>query len=310
MKTRILFAIATFAAAFLNFTDLDGRSRNRQVLIIGLDGISVDGLAEAETPNLDRIFAEGSSTVTMRNVMPTITMPNWTSLLSGSGPEQHGVLDNRWSPDNVLLPAVVKDQEGYYPSIFKVVKDSDPEFVTGFYFDWKQLINPFNPNYLDHVFLADPDDYNTIYDAGEQFIRDNSRKDFFFFLYAGFTDNVGHRFGWMTPEYIDAIEAADIRIGQLFQVMEQEGIYEDCYILFITDHGGLDRHHGGNSPQEVIVPWALKGPGIKAGHVLEGTSNTIDTAPIILDILGLDAPESWIGRRHNDIFKKGRSGRR
>lgn len=47
-------------------------------------------------PHLDSLLAEGVLSVETRCVMPSVTLPNWTSHLTGSGPEQHGVVDNDW----------------------------------------------------------------------------------------------------------------------------------------------------------------------------------------------------------------------
>ncbi len=300
-KTFIL-AASVLAMAVLPCTDSFGRQKVKRMVVIGLDGISVEGLEKANTPNLDILFKEGASTKTMRNVMPTITLPNWTSHLTGSGPEQHGVLSNKWTKESILLPPVVADADGYYPSVFTVIKEQFPECATGYVCDWKKLIYPINQKYLDKVFIATPDDYETVYKEGEQFIKDNKDNNFFLFLYAGFNDNTGHKYGWMSPEYIESLEKADVRIGEMFDMMKELGIFDDTYFLFITDHGGVEKRHGGNSPVEVNVPWALKGPAVKSGYVLEETSNTIDTSFLILDIFKLDAPQAWIGRDHPSVF--------
>ena len=66
----------------------------KRIVLISLDGICVDGYLKAKTPNLDALMAEGSLSLDTRVVMPSVTLPNWTSHLCGSGPEQHGVVDN------------------------------------------------------------------------------------------------------------------------------------------------------------------------------------------------------------------------
>ena len=47
----------------------------KRVLMIGLDGLSVEGLEKAGTPNLDSLFKKGGAlSVTTRAVMPSITL--------------------------------------------------------------------------------------------------------------------------------------------------------------------------------------------------------------------------------------------
>ena len=48
----------------------------RRVIVMTFDGIRVDGLAKARTPNIDTLIAEGSASYLTRDVMPSITLPN------------------------------------------------------------------------------------------------------------------------------------------------------------------------------------------------------------------------------------------
>ena len=83
--------------------------------------------------------------------MPSVTLPNWTSHLTGSGPELHGVVDNSWTIDKFKLPAIETDSDGYYPSVFKVLKDKKEGIKTAFYYNWPNLIYPYNQKYLDDI---------------------------------------------------------------------------------------------------------------------------------------------------------------
>ena len=71
--------------------------RAKRIVLISLDGICVAGFKQAKTPHLDALLAEGVLSTKTRVVMPSVTLPNWTSHLTGSGPEQHGVTDNAWT---------------------------------------------------------------------------------------------------------------------------------------------------------------------------------------------------------------------
>ncbi|HEX4217230.1 MAG TPA: alkaline phosphatase family protein, partial [Acidimicrobiales bacterium] len=67
-------------------------------VVIGVDGLSTEGVRRAKTPVLHRMMAEGAWTLHARGVMPTSSSPNWASMIMGAGPEQHGVLSNDWQP--------------------------------------------------------------------------------------------------------------------------------------------------------------------------------------------------------------------
>lgn len=85
------------------------------------------------------------------------------------------------------------------------------------------------------------------------------------FLYSVHTDHAGHAHKWMSAEYIKSIEEADIQIGAFIDKMKKEGLYEDTYFMFLSDHGGIGHGHGGFSVDEMIVPWGITGPDIKKG---------------------------------------------
>lgn len=117
-KTCMLFLVL-LTVGFLGILPTQARPRAKRVVILALDGISVPGFIQAQTPHLDTLLAEGALSTDTRVVMPSVTLPNWTSHLTGSGPEQHGVVDNGWEIKNKNFPPAVSDEKGYYPSVFR-----------------------------------------------------------------------------------------------------------------------------------------------------------------------------------------------
>ena len=279
------------------------RNRAKRVLIMTFDGIRVDGLAQAKTPNIDSLIANGAASFATRDVMPSITLPNYTSHLCGAGPEVHGVADNRWKVDDFKLAAVEKDAEGYFPSSFQVLKDQVPGIRTAFYWNWKPLINPYNPKVFDDSLFAENDDYPTLYDRAIKFIADHRNEPQFVFLYTVHTDHTGHQHAWMSPEYIQSIEDGDVQVGRMLEFLKKEGLYEDTHIFFISDHGGINKGHGGVSPEEMIVPWVLRGPGIKKGFTITEANNTVNTASTVVRLFGATQPLCWTGEVPESIFE-------
>ena len=222
--------------------------------MIALDGISVPGFEKARTPNLDALLAEGVLSLTTRVVMPSVTLPNWTSHLTGSGPEQHGVVDNSWEVDKVKFPAQQKDAEGYYPSVFQVLKEQVPDCRTAFYYNWINLFYPYNPKYFDEVSYLEDDAYIPNYDKAFRFLSANREHPTLVFLYSVHTDHAGHKYQWMSDEYIRSIEEADTQIGIFLGKLKEEGLFDDTCFFFLSDHGGIGYGHGGLSMDEMIVP--------------------------------------------------------
>lgn len=267
----------------------------RRVVLIALDGISVEGFNKAYTPHLDALLAEGALSLDTRVVMPSVTLPNWTSHLTGCGPEQHGVFNNNWQLAKSSWPMPEKDTEGYYPSVFKVLKEEMPAVRTAFYYNWINLFYPYNPHYLDEVSFLEGDAYIPNYEKALQFMVRYRKEPALIFLYSVHTDHAGHQYKWMSPEYIRSIEEADVQIGKLLSEMKKEGLYEETHFMFLSDHGGVNSGHGGTSVNEMIVPWGITGPGIKKGFKITEPNNTVNTATTVLHLFGIRKPLAWTG---------------
>ena len=68
----------------------------RKSLAIGIDGLRSDGLARANTPNLDRLALGGASTLdaSTQRTADTMSGPGWASILTGVEAEDHDVDGN------------------------------------------------------------------------------------------------------------------------------------------------------------------------------------------------------------------------
>lgn len=276
----------------------------QRVIIIGLDGFSTQGFKAAKHPNIDALFAEGLLSLDTRPVMPSVTLPNWTSHLSGAGPEEHGVTSNAWRIDKHDLNPVAADSEGYFPSVFKLLKEKKPGIKTAFYYNWADLINSMNKKYIDEVAFEDQDGYKKNYAAAVDFMEKNKADPQLVFLYSVRVDHAGHEFKWMSDQYIAAIQEADTAIGNLVANLKAKGLYEDTYFLLITDHGGLEKGHGGTSMVEMQIPWAITGPRIKHAGLVHMYNSNRNTSIVIARIFGIKKlPASWTGQLPDGIFK-------
>lgn len=279
--------------------------KNTRVVLIALDGISVEGFEKANLPHMDQLLKEGVLSLDTRNVMPSATLPNWTSHLCGSGPEQHGVVNNGWELGKQILPAVEKDEKGYFPSVFKVLKEQVPEVKTAFYYNWLNLIYPYNQEYIDEVSFQENDAYYDNYNKAFDFILENKEDPTMVFLYTVHTDHAGHNYGWMSDEYISSIEEVDVKIGELINKMKKENLYDDTYFMVLSDHGGIGRKGNGNiSTTEMNVPWGIKGPGIKNNFVLTEPNNTVNSAAVVTSLFNCENPLGWTAEVPQSIFEE------
>lgn len=300
-KIKSLFFSFLLVSGLFGFTPAP---KPKRVVVIGIDGLCVNGYKTAKHPNLDQLMKDGVLSMDTRPVMPSVTMPNWTSHLTSGGPEQHGVTGNEWRIDNQKFPPIEVDDDGYYPSIFKLLKDKTPSAKTAFYYNWLELINSFNKAYLDEVSFEENDEYKVNYGKAYDFIVKNKDNPTLVFLYTVHVDHAGHNFKWMSPQYIKAIEDADVEIGKLIDKLKASDLYEDTNFLLISDHGGNpESGHGGLSINEMQVPWGITGPGIVKNQKLQSPNSNANTAAVIAEIFGCgDLPSSTIGKIPASIF--------
>jgi predicted AlkP superfamily pyrophosphatase or phosphodiesterase len=88
-----------FRAALLCLTLLAGAAEAGPVLMISLDGLRPADVIEAKKkglnlPNLTAFLKQSAYASGVKNVLPTVTYPDHTTLITGVWPDKHGVLNN------------------------------------------------------------------------------------------------------------------------------------------------------------------------------------------------------------------------
>jgi hypothetical protein len=231
--------------------------------------------------------------------MPTVSAPNWGSHLLGAGPEQHGITSNGWTHDNNTVQATIKDKEGYFPSVFTLIREHKPQAKTCMYYDWDGLGNLINHKYIDKVVLTK--NFEETYEKATLWILEN--KPDFSFIYIGHPDEEGHANQWGSPEYIKAIEDVDIAFGKFLTNLKEAGLYEDSHFIVVTGHGSIGYGHGGMSMEKIEIPWIISGPGIIKNRMIEQPNDVYNTAATIAYLFRIEQPDEWTGRPVLGAFK-------
>lgn len=261
----------------------------KRVVLFSLDGCRPDALDQAATPVIDRLRREGAWTGRARTVMPSITLPCHTSLFYSAYPTQHGITTNDWTPLDPPLP-----------SLIEVISDNGYE--TAAFYTWEQLRDMAPPGTLDlcvyHRFTI-PNFERLGRVAAQEIAR---LRPTFAFVYLEATDAAGHRYGWMSPGYLEAVVKSDAIIGEVMQALDAAGDLGETVFIVMADHGGHDHGHGTDAPEDMTIPWLAWGAGIRRGHVIQGEVHITDAAPTILHLLGLPIPPEWQGRVLGEIL--------
>ncbi len=278
------------------------KPKAKRVIVIGIDGMGIDGMQMAKTPNLNELIQNGALSLKVRGVMPTVSAPIWGSLLTGAGPEQHGITSNSWSREFYSIEATVKDSEGYFPSIFKVMREQMPDTEIGVFYDWDGFGNLFNHKYLSHVEMTKG--FKETFEKAIAYLSEKMPD--FLFLYIGHPDEVGHDSGFFSEEYYASIEDVDREVGLFMEAMKKAEMYTKTNMLIVSDHGGVGIGHGGESMAELEVPWIITGPGIIKNRMIEQPVNIYDTASTIAYLFNLEQPDEWTGKPVIGAFEANR----
>ena len=91
-------------------------------------------------------------------------------------------------------------------------------------------------------------------------------------------------------------------IIKTLQAIKDAGMEDSTIVILSSDHGGIEKGHGGISMTEMQIPWIIAGPGIKQGHQINSSIMTFDTAATIAKIFDLEVPQVWIGRPVHEAF--------
>lgn len=249
-----------------------------KVLMILVDGMRPDSLTDI--PAAQNMIERSASSMTARTVMPSVTLPCHMSLFHSVEPSRHGTTTNTYAPQ-------VRPIRG----LCEVLAQSGKRCA--FFFDWEQLRDLTRPGTLDISFFVKGESHGyaeadrMMTDAAITSLADESPD--FAFLYLGNPDEVGHRHGWMSEQYLAAVRGAWEQIERVLLNLPKE-----YAVIILADHGGHDRIHGTDTAEDMTIPLMLMGDSIPAGTILDNAS-ILDIAPTVAQLLDIAADREWEG---------------
>lgn len=251
----------------------------KKVLLILVDGMRPDAMTACGSPVTEELRRASTHCMTTRTVMPSVTLPCHMSLFHSVPPQRHGVLTNTYTPQ--VRPVV---------GLIDAVHDAG--LSTAMFNSWEELRDISRPGKLDYSLMRSQ---YAEQDVGTRLAREaiaycEEKSPDFVFLYLGEPDEVGHHYGWMTPEYLESIRVALASVKEVKDALGEE------YTVFLTaDHGGHERSHGSEMPEDMTIPLFICGEDTEAGKELPQAS-ILDIAPTIAGLLGVRTPRDWEGQ--------------
>ncbi|MBQ4088528.1 MAG: alkaline phosphatase family protein [Clostridia bacterium] len=249
-----------------------------KVQLILVDGMRPDSLKACGNPYVEKLLSESLYSMNTRTVMPSVTLPCHMSLFHSVDPTRHGITTNLYMPQ-------VRPINGLCEQLKATKKN-------GFFYNWEELKDLSRPDSLAVAGFFSGHKFT--YEAANQMVTEasiRSMKEYdldFTFTYLGWVDEAGHGHGWMGEEYLRSVHDSFDCIKKLI-----ESAPEGTITIVVADHGGHDRHHGTEMPEDMTIPVIIHGAGVK-GEIDKPTSIK-DIAPTIVKILGCECAPEWEG---------------
>ncbi|MFE5322167.1 alkaline phosphatase family protein [Paenibacillus sp. NPDC056579] len=265
-----------------------------RVIVIGWDGAG-SFVQHTPTPHLDEWMAKGASTMSAQTVSPTISAECWGALLHGVGPEKHGL-------DNERAARHTYPGDSPYPSFFRVAHEAHPDRKLAAFTCWKPIMDGIVEDGIGVHKVSMPDAELAV--ACAEYIRSNPDL-YVLFVQFDYPDAAGHKYGYGTADYLQAITETDRWSGIILQAVKDAGWADDSLIILTTDHGGggdNPKGHGSDHPLDKTVFWMCSGPGIAVGSDVPEALGLIDTAAVVCRALGLKQPERWDAKVPEGLF--------
>jgi len=247
-----------------------GAAAPRRVILISVDGLRPDALDADRSPTIWQLIEEGSFHATALCELPPATLPNHTSMLTGLSVSRHGVMINYEYPGRIEQT-----------TIFDVAKANG--LRAGCFIGKSRLRWLCNEGSVEQWGLQA--DTAAIGEMVRQAIAADDLH-LIFVHFAG-TDGVGHASGWMSPEYLAEVTRVDEAVRGIRDAMAAAGILDETVFMITADHGGHEKVHYLDIPDDRHIPIVLNGPGIAVGRRLCQPARIMDVPATVLHLLNL-----------------------
>lgn len=264
MKAALLAAAACLFAA---------PAAAEPVLLISIDGLRPGDVLEAEQrglklPNLRRFVTEGAYATGVVGVLPTVTYPSHTTLLTGASPARHGVVSNTtfdpkqinasgwyWYASDIRVPTLWSASAAAGKTVGNVhwpvsvgaqgLTWNLPQIWRSGHADDAKLVAALStPGLVAELERATGETYAAGIDEsiegdekrgrfGERLIA--AHKPEFLTLYYTALDHEQHLQGPGTPQAYAVLERIDAIVGKA--VAAERAAHPDAVIAVVSDHG-------------------------------------------------------------------------
>lgn len=302
---------------------------------LGINDLHCYGRKDHNTPNLDRLAAEGTR-FTSAYASQAICSASRAGLLTGLNPARlHLTTYLPGRPDaksqRVLHPEISLNVPLSVKTLPRYFKEAG--YTSGLIGKWHVGASPgpaehgfdfvYHPSEGKNTTPSDLEGGKAEYELTKEtinFIEANKDRPFVAYL-AHYTPHIPYtakqhlidkNAGAFEPVYAALIETLDDSVGVLMAKLEELGLADDTIVVFTSDNGGLHVPEGGhvrvthNTPFRAgkghtyeggqRVPLIVRWPGhVPAGRVVDAPVNNVDWIPTLLELAGAAVPPGLDG---------------
>lgn len=263
------------------------------VILISLDGLRHDLLAESPPPALARVLQQGARAERLIPPFPSNTFPSHVTLATGTHPDRHGILGNRFvDPERGLFDydndASWLEAEPLWAAAERQGVRSAVFFWVGSETDWRGRGASLRKTPFDSSI---PEAQKVDQILAWLDLPAFERPRLLMAWWHG-VDHTAHRHTTRSPEVQRALRAQDEQLGRLLAGLDARDAWRHTTLLLVSDHGMTP------SQQRVVPSQALDEAGLSArvvtgggvAHIyLDDPSRAQAVAQVLGDLPGVDA---------------------
>ena len=263
------YVSAQIPAALRSVEPTPGPQVVRRVVLVIVDGMRED-VSRSDMPSLNALRQYGSD-ITLTVPQPSLSYPNWTTILTGASQTISGVTTN-WYSGRVLAPTIVDVAKNAGRRVM-VAGPTDFEGLYGIEPGPDASLRPWpKGGYLSATLVDD------VLRMSKETTAD------LVVLHLPDLDEAGHSYGGASAQYRDVAKRIDGDIARLVETLQGD---ETAFVV-VADHGHIDSGgHGGWEPSVLQVPGVFAGGGIR---LRAGTGSLDQIAPTVAVMLGVPTP--------------------
>lgn len=270
------------------------------VFIISFDQGDPDLIQRSPMPTFHQMAAEGAHDWNAYTIVPSLTLPAHTSMLTGVGPQVHQVLWNGYETNRGIVKV---------PTIFSLAKQHG--LVTAMFVGKEKFEHLLLPGSVDAFVWPQPeDDAKAVAKVFAEKV--GTLKPNLCFIHFRDPDTAGHAHGGASPEKIQALADCDAALKTIKDAIAAAGLTSTSVIILTADHGSHDIKdkdgntrgtHGSAETPDVTIPWVAWGKGVKKDFTITAPVVQYDTAATALWLLNVPLPENFWGRPVTSAFE-------